>query len=324
MIEGEVTPPRVETTAPEPLDRAFERVPLPADALEIVAIDGRDERDVWLLGAGGWKVALFRWDGAQIVKEESPRCKMQIEYTGLLLVPDGLITRARSFESEGGVPVEVRRPNRGKWACEHRTDQYLTRVGAELLRFDWSSSLTISGRKVPMPELGSYGASQVEVHGRSPADLWMYFPENGDVLHGNGVTWESRPPGVAAVKSLRVDATGAAWLVGTNENKYGEGNVVMRWDAAARAWKRLPAPADLRAARIRVSGDRDAWLLGKEHVHHWDGTTFRRGKTPVERLQGAWVSAGGELWIVGGNASNTPSGRNVVGAAFRVPAVKRP
>jgi hypothetical protein len=319
-----VAPTNAPANAPGPLERAFERVALPPDAPQIVAIDGRHERDVWLLGTGGQEATIFRWDGAKIVKDKGPQCKPSGRYWGLVLVPDAAIALATSLEIEGEVRIEARRPSRGGgWSCEKRYNEQLLMVGPALLRLESRTTLTLSGHRLPLPSLGAIGGMQAEIAARSPADLWLYFPSQGDALHGNGVGWESRPTGLAAVKSLRTDDSGAAWLVGGND-QHGEGDVVLRWDTATHAWKRLPTPADLRAARIRVASERDVWLIGKEHVHHWDGASLRRGKTPIQHVDGAWISAAGELWIVGGDASRATPGRSTTGAAFRVPAMRKP
>jgi hypothetical protein len=307
---------------PGPLERVFDRIPLPPDALEIVAVDGRDERDVWLLGRAGWDVALFHWDGAQLVKEKPPQCKAQVEFRGLVLAPDAVIVLATSFEEEGGVPYEVRHAKGGGgWSCERRSESQRLWLGAELLRLEVSYRLTLAGHLLPLP---ASGLPNAEIAARSPADLWLYAPSSSDIFHGNGVGWESRPTGLAKIRSLRTDDSGAAWLVGGDESSWVEGNVVLRWDTAAHAWKRLPTPADLRAERIRVSSERNVWMLGKEHIHHWDGTSLRRGKTPMKRLQGAWMSPTGELWIVGGDESGAAESRKVAGVAFRVPAARKP
>jgi hypothetical protein len=325
MTEGEPAPPPAPPAdAPGPLDRAFERVPLPPDAPEILAIDGRDERDVWLLGGERDKPALFRWDGAQILKEKAPPCKSPIDYSGLALLPDAAIVLATTYEGEGGVyPVEARRPLRGGWSCDRRSEGQILMLGPDLLRFEPSKQLTLSGHLLPLPELVWIAGSRPQIAARTPAHLWLYFPGHSHVLHGSGVAWESRPTGLAAINDLQVDDTGAAWIIGGDDSK-SEGSAVLRWDTAAHAWRRLPTPPDLRATRLRLTSARDVWLIGKEHIHHWDGAKLRRGKTPIERVSGAWISAAGELWIAGRDPSRAAPGWKSAGVAFRAPAVRKP
>jgi hypothetical protein len=118
--------------------------------------------------------------------------------------------------------------------------------------------------------------------------------------------------------SLRVDSTGVAWVAGATASQ-GEGDVVLRWDIATHAWSRVATPADLRASRVRVSSGRDVWLIGDAHVHHWDGQTLRRSVTPLARVEGAWVGASGELWLVGGDRRRAEPGKPIAGVAFRAP-----
>jgi len=314
-------PPQRDAPAPLALDHAFEPLPLPADAPEIVAVDGRDERDVWLLGADGKDIALFHWDGAKLEKKKTPQCKENVAFVGLALAPDATIALARSFEVEGGSPFEAKLGASGGWSCERAEyDAQLLRVGSELLRFESLWRLTLGGNRLPLP---GFGMPNGEIAGRSAADLWLYFPGNKDVLHSNGVAWEARPTGLAMVKSLRTDEKGAAWLVGGTESG-SEGNVILHWESATHAWKRLPTPADLRASRIRVASERDAWTIGKEHVHHWDGASLRRGKNPLKRLGGAWLSPAGELWLAGGDDTRPKPSRSVAGVVFRMPAGRKP
>src|SRR4051812_37004667 len=51
VVEDEVRVPHAPApaAAPIPLDSPFERLPLPPTATMLVAVEGRDERDVWLL-----------------------------------------------------------------------------------------------------------------------------------------------------------------------------------------------------------------------------------------------------------------------------------
>src|SRR5262245_30818871 len=49
----------------------FERVELPPKTRAIVSIDGRDDRDVWMLAGGG---QVLRWDGTRITSAGTPEC----------------------------------------------------------------------------------------------------------------------------------------------------------------------------------------------------------------------------------------------------------
>jgi hypothetical protein len=334
-------PPRVPLASPspstplapvvgpdaEPLQPAFDRIPLPPDAPPIVAVDGRGARDVWMLGQRGAAVTLLHWDGAHVTSHDGPRCPEAPSFDGLVLAPDAVIAlghysaelyehRLEATARSPGAPVA--RPRKAKkrtegWSCApDRPEGQISRMGQGLLRLLPYRELAVDGRLLPMPSLGGAGAS-VEAWGRSPEDLWLYLPGTPHVFHGNGLGWEARPPGVEAVRSLRVDETGAPWLVGGDQRGV-TGHSVLSWDAATRAWTQLPTPRGLQAARIRVTSRRAVWVLGAQHVHRWDGRAFQRADLPLPGFAAAWAAPDGALWLVG--VDRASSG----GVAFRAAA----
>jgi hypothetical protein len=292
-----------------PLDRQILAVPLPAGTPPLYGVTGRDDHDVWLLGRRGDETpALLHWDGARFESVPGPRCPRKPAYESVVALPDTVVLVGVALDEGGELTMVSRRGDRD-WSCETVGDVQIVALGKARLRYR-RDELTLDDERQPLLDPHHAVGARHEVAASAPDDLWLYVPGGGIVLHGNGVAWESRPPGVARVHSLRVDSGGAAWLVGSDE-KADEGHVVQRWDREARAWQRLPAPRDLRGSRVRPAGDRDVWILGKEHLHRWDGQVFHRGPTPLGTLRAAWTSPSGELWMVGSAPGSD------AGAAFR-------
>jgi hypothetical protein len=297
---------------PAPMDRVIVPVPLPPGTPEVVAVDGRDERDVWLLaGAGAATARLLHWDGTRIEALPGPSCAERADrYHGLVVLPGELLVRG-TVEWRGIEALfEGRRDSRGRWTCETRLwPSRVLAVGADLLRFE-GVRLTSAGGTLPSPPWRWYGGP-AEISARSPDSLWVYVPQGDSVAHGNGVAWESRPPGVPFLQSLQVDREGVAWAVGGEDREAGD--VLLSWDEGAHAFRAVPSPSDLVATRVRANDARDVWLVGPEHVHRWDGERFHRAPTPLPDVRAAWLGPR-ELWLAG---SKPEPSHPSAGAAYR-------
>jgi hypothetical protein len=301
-LVGEAAPPIPAPPAEPfaPLDREVVPFPLPAGTPPVYGLGGRDEHDVWILARKPDNaVVLLHWDGARVTRVPGPSC--QGELWGVSLSADGVVLVGTYYEEGGAGTLTARREGRG-WTCETSGQDQRTAIGKGTLRFH-DQALTYGDERQPAPG-GTFGDGSSQPHELAAGaadDLWIYTVGGGLVLHGNGLAWEPRPPGVARVHSLRVDPSGVAWMVGGDAGS-PEGDVVARWDREAHAWTRLPAPDGLRGTRVRVGGAEDVWILGKEHVHRWDGHVFHRGPSPVEGPNAAWLSPTA-LWLAGARGS---------------------
>lgn len=307
------TPAAPAVLSPRPLAP----VPLPPGTPPISAVGGRDDGDVWLFAEGGEEVIPLRWDGARLAKAPGTRCPKRTRFERVAFLGEVLVAFGPYADFDEAGTTIARRTGRA-WSCEVGPVRQIVPVGLGLLRYSPGYELTHADERLPLPERGDASYELKEMAARAPHDVWLHAPRRGDVVHGNGVAWESRPPGLAAVLALQVDSTGAAWLVGGGDAKQ-EGDALLRWDAAARAWVRLPVPADLRARDLRVGGRRDdVWLLGKAHLHHLVGGVFHRFVNPLAELRAAWVAPSGELWIAGAVTAAQPA------AVYRVPVEVAP
>lgn len=319
--EPAVAPSCADAPPGEPgaLQWGFQEVALPPSTRPIVAVHGRDERDVWMLAPGDSGGLAFHWDGAKLNREPISPCAMLLRHASLVLSPDGPIARDESHDDAGDLFFAARRSPGGTWECDDSEDY--TRpypIGDQMIRIPSAgAALSLSGRPLPLPGLDATKSHSTrgDVAGRFADDLWFYFPNHPEVLHYNGRVWEDRSPGVGSVHSLVLDANGAAWILIRSDARSTEAQKVLHWDHAEHAWACLPVPSGLRTTHLRAANERDVWLLGDKEMYHWDGASFQRGPTPIATLEDAWISAGGELWIVGGGPADPASGPH--GLVFR-------
>lgn len=308
-------PPAPPPAALLPLTRAFARVPLPKRTLPLISLAGRRD-EVWMLTERG---AVLRWQGGQLHDEGRAACR-----------PPGVWSRTTSrwiaasdaelfvgvahdeTRGRGSWPKpsweEARRVSPGRWACvpaqPGKDTQLVVRAfGASLLRFAPADrpALTLDHRILPFPSLD---AAQHDLAASAPHDVWLHRAD-GDVLHGNGVGWEERPTGLAVLLDLWVDPTGVAWVLGAMEEsdeERREGEVLLRWEHAARGWARVPTPPGFRAGLARGVGS-EVWFLGRRAFYQWDGRVLRSGPAPLADVRDAWGSPGGELWVAGADAA---------------------
>lgn len=318
------SPPPVAVEPPPPpaavlSERPLTPVPLPPKTPAITAVGGRDDGEVWLFADGGDEVIPLRWDGAHVAKVPGGGCPKRTTYERVLFLGDVPVAVGPYADFDEAGTMITRRTGR-TWACEVGPVRQILAFGPALLRYSPGYELVYGSERQPMPARGEASYELRAIAARAPHDVWLYAQSRGDVVHGNGVGWESRPPGVAAALALEVDSAGGAWLLGGDDAKQ-EGHALLRWDPGARAWQRLPVPDDLRAGALRVGGRRDdVWLIGKAHFHHLVGGVFHRFVNPLAELRAAWVAPSGELWIAGAATATRPA----AGAVYRVPTEKNP
>ncbi|MFO0590364.1 MAG: hypothetical protein U0441_22670 [Polyangiaceae bacterium] len=242
----------------------------------------------------------------------------------MTLGPNGPLVCEESHQEAGSLFLAAHRTSGGTWECDDDDSTRPYPVGDQVLRIPSSGAApTLSGRRLPLPDLDTTNGNFAQGHlsGHFVDDLWLSFPDSPAVLHYNGRVWEDRSPGVGNIQSLTEDASGDVWVVTRSEAR-SEWNGVLRWDRVERAWSCFPVPSGLRPARLLASNDRDVWLFDAKETYHWNGASFQRGPTPIPELHDAWISRDGELWIVGGASSRTPSVKR--GLALRTRIERKP
>lgn len=326
---------------PGPISAGFLEVTLPAKTPALLDVEGRDDRDVWLLTAddSAGHQALLHWDGGAM-KEERVSCSTGEEQS-LVLGGEELIVLGNYDNGMTSVDQEARRSAKGAWSCADREDDtyHLPLVAEALHVVGWRGSVP-SSHTLARPEFGD-GESTIramKIAGRAVDDVWLASGKDPIVLHWNGVVWEDRATGLPSVQSIHVSASGAVWVAagkskeqrpakrapkGKDDKAPREGNVVLRWDPAARAWACLPTPEGLYTVQVLGASDHDVWLIGEEQeIYHWDGQSFQRAISPIPHLMDAWLSPAGELWLAGGSDPKNPG--TETGLAYRTRAGGNP
>jgi hypothetical protein len=328
----------------EELPRRFEVVRLPRKVTGLVAVSGRGERDVWMLGD---RQELLRWQGSSLAVVKTPSCPfvadfrriggavMRTEpfYDTLAVLPGSVAVLGKRHEygtrGSYAIDIEARTTDTRRWSCiGNGYPSTLRSMAGDAEIGVWRSSghdgpVWIDGRQAPLPEAAK-GVDDLSVAGRSAADLWLW---NGSaaVWHFDGLAWQPRPLPTGTAVDLWVDAGGAAWVLGAGH--------LQRWDGEAGAWRRLPFAVGEDAFALRGVSAREVWIFGKTRAALWNGRELRRGELPVEEIHAAWVSAAGEVWVVGTDPAElvtveTDEGRKDVRAGIvlraPVPAKGRP
>lgn len=325
-------------SAPGPVEAGFQEVTLPPKTPALLDVEGRDDRDVWFLTAedSAEHQSILHWDGGS-VSAERISCSSGKETT-LEISPRELIVRGQYNDGLYLVSRQARRDPKGAWSCaDHEMEGYFLPLFDQEIRIAGSHGFTPSPHTLPEPEHGDGETSRAapRIAGRKADDVWLASGASSHVLHWNGVVWEDRSPGIPAVESIHVSASGVAWLASGRARDQGSGapkspddkakragNTVLRWDPAARAWACLPTPVGFYTGHIRGVNEHDVWLIGGEEIYHWDGQTFQRAVNPIPYLRDAWLSPAGELWLVGGSDPGDPS--TETGLVFRTRAGGKP
>lgn len=311
-----------------PGDAELLEVALPANTPALLDVEGRDDRDIWLLPQSTDGRDLLHWSGASL-RAEQISCRWG-RGDSLVLGQRDMIVRGTSSNGEYTEYHEARySPGRG-WTCPDEDARYAyLPLAGEMLRLSGGGEATLSGLTLALPNLGAPGSYQgsPDIAGRAADDLWLTTGAT-QILHWNGVAWEDRSPGLS-ITDLHVAPDGAVWLAGnesdeTDPSESGRGDrthdkpkggkVVLRWDAAALAWVCLPTPGDLYTVLVRGVGAQTVWLIGERDIYRWDGKTLQHLGTPIPHPKDAWLSPSGALWLVGYKDSDDLKSK--VGLAF--------
>lgn len=324
--------------------RRFEPIALPSMGA-VLAVDGRGPKDVWMLGENS---ALLRWNGARAERQKAPSCPSHVVmsfagskprsydaepvYRRLTVAPREIIVggprSAWGYRGSYTVFVEARSRGGSAWSCGmangfgtpiHRAagDGVL-----DILRVG-QPSFAIDDRPAPVPD--DMSSEESLLVARSSDDVWIGSPLYASLWHWNGVAWNPRPAAIATLFDLWTDESGAAWVLGSTAKNAREGDLVLRWDLAAKAWRSVPLPPDLRATRLGGTSARDVWLFGTKAWFQWDGVALRRADALLGEVNATWSTATGELFVVGADRTKkvgTGKDATPAGAAFHALAVE--
>jgi len=327
----------------EPLpafDGRFERVSLPANTKEVVAIAGRGGDDVWMLAKGN---AVLHFDGKRTKSRGNPRCYADsccgrlidcarnreacsptcslgfgrcaepVVFESLRLTDDDVIAQAVIYTGGlRGALVEARLEN--GFECEQSQDDLIypgARGSGDVHR---AEKLSVDGAAI-----------------RLEGPAWLVNPLGGNslVIDGRRV---ALPDAARTHVGLAAPALNDLWLWAPFDGFVWRGNgiawvpvstgvddLTQLWaDGAGHVWALSGAEGDevlLRwdlgrdgwtyiatpgATRALTSRNHTFWLIGKTAQYHWDGQTLSHSEAPLDVADG-WLDDAGELWLVGGD-----------------------
>lgn len=336
----------------------FEPVPLPPRVPTIVSVNGRDERDVWMLAENGH---VLRWDGTRITDRGAPHCfvesccgtlvdcaqkpamcgksaaAMEVTWSWLRLTPDDVI--AHAWVDTGGMRasiVESRLGQNGRWSCEQGKEDLVYPGAAGRGDGLHALELSLDGASLhfegPAVLVNRYGGHLLLVDGRRvplPAGLpyegarfVARAPDDLWLWGEDGRVWRGNgltwAPQRADLASV-ADIWFAAPASAWLLGAMGEGEEqLLRWDLDKGGGQVFETPG----AASMLGDGRDFWLVGKTALYHWDGVALRRTEPPlaVEDSGRAWRGPSGEIWLVGAD----PTAGSRAGAVVRLPGGQKP
>jgi|SRR5580704_305537 hypothetical protein len=285
----------------------FEPIPLSPAAPTILAVTGRDGRDVWMLANHN---AVLHWDGTRTTERGTPRCfadsccgrlldcahrpklcappspsAIDVDFDAISLRGGDVIVEA--VVDTGGMTsslVEARLGRDGRWRCEQSEGDGLIHPGVQPISVGGASlqletpgwlvnpiggvSLLYDGRRVAVPKEVRQGWGRVGLAARSPDDLWLWSTEL-DELHAGEPG--GRPPRVWR-------GNGLAWAPAS----IGFETLTDLWVTDGVVWA-------LGAFRKDDETDLLRWDTGKAAWQHFPAP----GATSVRR------TGGRDFWLLG-------------------------
>jgi hypothetical protein len=183
---------------------------------------------------------------------------------------------------------------------------------------------------VPPPSPGATANHLLGTAVLSPCDAWVVGQSVGGGVtstlteHWDGATWTVVPspsPGNGAsvrLESVRADATGDVWAVGSFFDGVETFTLILRWTGTA--WTQVPSPSPGTAnflQAVKPVSANNAWAVGtyasggafKTLVVHWNGTTWTQitspNPGPTNELESVAATSATNAWAVG--LSSTPT-----------------
>lgn len=303
----------------------FERVELPPKTPVLLSLDGRDDRDVWMLAADG---RVLRWDGKSVTSAGTPECytdsccgtlfdckrkpslctraaaehcqpfggpcAMLVDWASVRVAGDDVVV-STIVETGGlrGSLVEARRRRDGRWSCEQGKDDFVY------------PGMRARGDTAHAYEVTLDGAT---IRFEGPA--FLVNPNGGNLLvvDGRRVPLPQEASWTRSGVALAARSPGDLWLWQDDPARVWRGNGL--------AW--YPFPVGLETvADLWLTEPGTAWVLGAdgeagtESLVRWDidKKSGQRFATPgaVQVLKGR----GDEIWLLGEKAVYPWDGREL-------------
>jgi hypothetical protein len=300
-----------------------DKAPVGSLPAKIIAIDGRNSNDIWMLTETG---VVLQDDGKAIKFRQAKPCgygNYEGEFGGLGLHLDSIVVdenevhvfgQYRGMNSRVGAERRATLARNGKWTCSEKgiTPAFTQSSGA----FSWRAANNMEGDACRIGSLSGYcnsGPRFAPTHidpSRDSTDMgilnmamWMQAPDDGWIVtldelfqpvlyRFNGVTWakQTKFDDGARVYSMWVDDQHQVWMTaGAIEPWNAPAKMILRYDG--KNLTELPTPKSFTTSRVRGHSSRDVWFSGVGNtIYQWDGSRLRQGKLAGD-VSDMWVSS---------------------------------
>lgn len=300
-------------------------IPAGSVPANIIAIDGRTAKDIWMLTDTG---VVLQDDGKKIVFRQAKPCGWG-EYNresngigtrlwGIAVDRDNVhvFGEYRDMNTRIGGERRASLARNGKWTCTQRSlvPSHVHASGAltwraaynmddDACRIGSSAGHCTSGPRFA-PTHVDPSRDSIDM-GILNVALWMHGPDDGWVVtkdelfqpvlyRYNGVTWAKvmKFDQGTTVGNMWADDQHHLWMTAGDSRN----SMILRHDG--KALTQLPTPGSFAAHLVHGSSSRDVWFSGgRDTIYQWDGTRLRQGKTPAE-VQQMWVSSDGVPFFI--------------------------
>ncbi len=148
------------------------------------------------------------------------------------------------------------------------------------------------------------------------------------ILRWDGAVWTRQaspnpggPPDSAALTGVAASSASSAWAVGSYSNGKARQTLILRWNAKAKSWTRVPSPSpggaahDSKLTSVAIVSAKDAWAVGyyqtardfrQTLILRWNGKSWTQVPTPNpggpshgNLLFGVTATSARNAWAVG-------------------------
>ncbi len=297
-----------------------DKAPIGSIPAKIIAIDGRNSKDIWMLTDNG---VVLQDDGKEIKFRQAKPCgwgEFSREFNGIgtrlynIVVDEDavhVLGESRGPNSRVGSEIRATLARNGKWICAEKplVANHIHSAGATT----WRSAYNMDGDACRIGSFAGHctsGPRFAPTHidpSRDSVDMginniamWMHGPDDGWVVtldeffHGalyrfNGVTWTKQAN--IDEEDLRVDSIWAdeqhhLWMTAGGSST----TLLFRYDG--KGLTPIPTSPSFGASMMRGHSSRDIWFSGAgDVIYQWDGSRMRQGKLPGEEVSDMWISS---------------------------------
>lgn len=295
-----------------------DKAPVGSIPAKIIAIDGRNSKDIWMLTDNG---VVLQDDGKEIKFRQAKPCgwgEFSREFNGLgtslynIVVDENevhVIGQSRGPNTRVGTEIRATLARNGKWTCLEKSlipDQVhssgaLTWRAAynmdnDVCRIGSSAGHCTSGPRFAPTHIDPVRDSvDMGIHNLA---MWMHGPDDGwvvtldEMFHGtlyrfNGITWikQTNLDEDVRIDSIWGDEQHHLWMTAGGSTSTS----LFRYDG--KTLTPIPTSDAFAASMMRGHSSRDIWFSGAgTAIYQWDGSRMRQGKVPDE-VSDMWISS---------------------------------